>query len=107
MYRLSGDLNPLHVDPKESSRGGFKVPILHGLCTYGITAKTVFEKYFPDDISRLSMFNARFTGHVFPGETLKVCLWFRGNNIIVRTTVQERNTVVLTGVCMLKPVAKL
>lgn len=45
LYRLNGDLNPLHVDPQMSEMGGFKVPILHGLCTYGITARAVYEKY--------------------------------------------------------------
>lgn len=45
LYRLNGDLNPLHVDPAMSEMGGFKVPILHGLCTYGITARAVYEKY--------------------------------------------------------------
>jgi len=45
LYRLNGHLNPLHVDPDMSIHGGFKVPILHGLCFYGITAKAVFDKY--------------------------------------------------------------
>lgn len=72
LYRLSGDYNPLHVDPEMSAMGGFKVPILHGLCTYGITAKAVYEKYHSEDPTLLKKINARFTGHVFPGETLIV-----------------------------------
>ena len=48
-YRLNGDYNPLHVDPDMSAVGGFKTPILHGLCTYGISAKAVYEKYHKDD----------------------------------------------------------
>ena len=48
-YRLNGDKNPLHVDPEMSKMGGFQVPILHGLCFYGITAKAVYEKFHQQD----------------------------------------------------------
>ena len=53
LYRLSGDRNPLHIDPNMSAMGGFDVPILHGLCTYGITARALHQTYFKDDASEL------------------------------------------------------
>lgn len=62
LYRLSGDYNPLHIDPQMSAMGGFEVPILHGLCTYGIAGKHIFQKY-----GDYSSIKARFAGHVFPG----------------------------------------
>ena len=49
IYRLCGDRNPLHVDPQMSEMGGFKVPILHGLCSFGITARAVYEKFHKED----------------------------------------------------------
>jgi len=59
--------------------GGFEKPILHGLCTYGISARLIYEKFAKPDPSRIKMINARFTSHVFPGETLIVESYKEGN----------------------------
>ena len=106
-YRLCGDRNPLHVDPQMSEMGGFKTPILHGLCTYGITAKAVFEKYHKEDPSLLKSISGRFTSHVFPGETLITSMWKSGNNITFSTKTKERGLEVLKGSCTLKDGAKM
>ncbi|EPQ32092.1 uncharacterized protein PFL1_00289 [Pseudozyma flocculosa PF-1] len=90
LYRLSGDYNPLHVDPSFAAVGGFDKPILHGLCSFGISGKHIFRAYGPyKDIK------VRFTGHVFPGETLETSMWKEGNKVIFTTRVVERNTQAL------------
>jgi len=107
IYRLSGDYNPLHVDPQMSSMGGFETPILHGLCTYGITARAVFETYFPKDTTALQSISGRFTSHVFPGETLVVSMWKNGYVVTFSTKTKERGKVVCKGSAIIKTDSKL
>lgn len=87
--------------------GGFKVPILHGLCSYGVTARAIYEQYHKEDAGLLKQISARFTSHVFPGETLVVEMWKDGNKIVFNTKTKERGKVVLVGFCHLKDQAKM
>jgi acyl dehydratase len=75
LYRLSGDWNPLHADPEFAARAGFARPVLHGLCTYGATLKTVVDTLLDGDVSRVRAYRTRFAGVVYPGETLRVRMW--------------------------------
>ena len=70
---------------------------LHGLCTYGIVCKAVVEAALEGEPSRMSGFTARFTGHVFPGETLLTSIWAEGDRHIVSTSVEGRGTTVLSN----------
>ncbi|MFI6348748.1 MaoC/PaaZ C-terminal domain-containing protein [Streptomyces sp. NPDC050560] len=97
LYRLSGDLNPLHADPEAARGAGFERPILHGLCTYGMVLKGCLDgaPETPDGAhARVVAYRARFTGVVFPGETLRVSVWADGH---VRARVPERGDEVLVG----------
>lgn len=77
LYRLNGDMNPLHVDPNAASKAGFSRPILHGLCTYGIVAVAVMRS-IGCNASAIRSFSARFTAPVYPGETIKTETWKLG-----------------------------
>ncbi|TAL04157.1 MAG: 3-alpha,7-alpha,12-alpha-trihydroxy-5-beta-cholest-24-enoyl-CoA hydratase [Rhodospirillaceae bacterium] len=96
LYRLSGDLNPLHVDPAFARKVGFPRPILHGLCTYGITCRAVLQAVADLDASRLKAHAARFSAPVFPGETIVTHIWKDGDTISFTASVRERpGTVVI------------
>jgi acyl dehydratase len=75
LYRLSGDLNPLHVDPEAARRGGWGRPILHGLCTYGYAGRALLRHACGGDARKFVSFAARFAGVVYPGDTLTTHGW--------------------------------
>jgi len=97
IYRLSGDRNPLHADPAAAARGGFKTPILHGLCTYGIAGRAIITACCEEDPSRLKGLQVRFSSPVFPGETVRTEMWPDGSSVSFRARVLERDVVVLNN----------
>jgi acyl dehydratase len=96
IYRLSGDLNPLHVDPKVASAGGFARPILHGLCTFGVVGRALIEGACGFDPTCLRTMRARFTSPVYPGEVVRTDIWV-GETVSFRATVVGRDAVVLNN----------
>jgi acyl dehydratase len=97
LYRLSGDKNPLHVDPAMAALGGFDQPILHGLCSYGIVCKAVVDHALDGDPTVVTGYDARFAGVLFPGETIVTSLWHDGDRIVVDARCKERGTPVITN----------
>ena len=102
IYRLSGDRNPLHSDPKIAKLAGFPRPILHGLCSYGTACRGVLTTVAGHDPARIKCFDVRFSAPVFPGETIVTELWQDGEVVSFRSKVKERDVVVLNnGKCLL------
>lgn len=98
LYRLSGDKNPLHIDPQMAKFGGFDVPILHGLCSFGILGRAVIEAYCDDDPTRFKSIQVRFTKPVFPGETIVSQLWkVSDKEVVCKARVKERDLDVITN----------
>ncbi|KAJ7535886.1 hypothetical protein O6H91_12G049400 [Diphasiastrum complanatum] len=75
LYRLSGDMNPLHSDPEFALEAGFERPILHGLCTLGFAVRAVIRCCADGDSSKVQSIQCRFVHHVFPGEILVTEMW--------------------------------
>jgi acyl dehydratase len=103
IYRLNGDRNPLHSDPDVAKRAGFDRPILHGLCTYGITCRAVLQAITGFDPDQIYSHQARFSAPVFPGDTITVDLWKDGKEISFEARVKARNaTVIKNGLTVLR-----
>lgn len=95
IYRLSGDRNPLHIDPSFAKMAGFDRPILHGLCSFGIVGRAVLQEYAGNDPSKFVSFSARFSGVVYPGDTITTDMWDEGNGkILVSARTQEGRPVI-------------
>ena len=99
LYRLCGDRNPLHSDPGFAAAAGFPRPILHGLCTYGMTCKALVDHVLEGDATRVGSYGARFAGIVFPGETIRLSAWRDGAGYVgVVTAPSRENVTVLSDV---------
>lgn len=97
LYRLSGDLNPLHISPQIASLGGFDRPILHGLCTYGYAGRAILARACGGDPARFRSLAARFSGVVYPGDNLTTRGWRREAGTYVVNVTKDDGTVVLSN----------
>jgi acyl dehydratase len=97
LYRLTGDRNPLHIDPAFAAMGGFDTPILHGLCTYGIVCRAVVDGLLGGDVTAVADYGARFAGVVFPGETIVTSMWRDGDQVLINAVAKERGKPVITN----------
>jgi len=97
IYRLSGDRNPLHIDPNFAKMAGFDRPILHGLCSFGHVARAVIQKFCGGDPDRLKELEVRFSGPVFPGETLITEMWRESDTRIILQAKTQRGEVCLSS----------
>jgi acyl dehydratase len=99
LYRLSGDRNPLHVDPQFAARGGFARPILHGLCTYGVTGRALLQVLCDGDPARFRGMSGRFSAPVLPGDSLAISIWAEpdGQTALFRAAKEDGTVVIDRG----------
>ncbi len=95
IYRLSGDVNALHVDPAFARAAGYPRPILHGLATFGIAGHALLKAVCGYDPARLTGMAGRFSAPVFPGETIRAEIWRDGSAVSFRARVVERDVVAI------------
>jgi acyl dehydratase len=97
IYRLSGDLNPLHADPAVAKAAGFPRPIMHGLGSFGVAGHAVLKTMCGYDPQKLLSFAGRFSAPVFPGETLRTEMWSDGDVVSFRSRVRERDVIAVNN----------
>ena len=98
LYRLSGDRNPLHIDPDFAKMAGFDRPILHGLCTFGQVGRAVLHACCGGDPARLKDFEVRFSGVVYPGETIVTDIWRESpTRVLIQARTAERSEAVISN----------
>ncbi len=96
IYRLSGDWNPLHIDPDIATAAGFPRPILHGLATKGLATFAVLSQFCDLDPTRLKTMSLRFSRPVLPGDAMRFEFWDEGGGTLrFRATVPARDQIVL------------
>lgn len=94
-YRLSGDRNPLHIDPETARRAGFDRPVLHGLSTIGLASRALILALCANDAARLTAISARFITPVYPGDVINTEIWQDHANLAFRCHVAETGNIVL------------
>ncbi|HET7688381.1 MAG TPA: MaoC family dehydratase, partial [Candidatus Macondimonas sp.] len=104
LYRLSGDPNPIHIDPNFAKMSGYPKPFLHGLCTYGFVGRAILHTLCGSDPARFSSFEARFADQVYPGDDIVTKLWVIEPGVaIVQAETQKGNVVLSKSKCTFKP----
>jgi NAD(P)-dependent dehydrogenase (short-subunit alcohol dehydrogenase family)/acyl dehydratase/putative sterol carrier protein len=91
LYRLSGDIFYLHVDPDFARMAGFDQPIMHGLCTHGFACRALIASLVPDQPERVRRLACRFSKTLYPGVPIKTLIWKTADGKAVWRTVNAEN----------------
>ena len=97
VYRLSGDVNPLHAEPAFARAGGYPQPILHGLATFGVAGHALLKSLCGYDPARLTAMSGRFSAPIFPGETIRTEIWRDGGIASFRARVVARDVIAINN----------
>ncbi len=90
LYRLSGDVFALHVDQEFAKMAGFEKPIMHGLCTYGYSCRSLINSLTPGEPEKVRRLKCRFSRPLYPGDPIKIQIWKTDDNHAVWKTVNVK-----------------
>lgn len=95
LYRLTGDRNPIHIDPNFAKFGGFEKPFLHGLCTYGFAGRAALSALCGGNPERFKSMSGRFSDQVYMGDSIISKIWEEGNGTAVMQVETQKGNIVL------------
>lgn len=96
LYRLSGDLFDLHVDPEFAKLAGFEMPIMHGLCTHGYACRALVDNLMPGKPENLKRMKCRFSKPLYPGIPIKTLIWkIEPGKAVWKTVNAQTNDIVI------------
>ena len=95
LYRLTGDRNPIHIDPNFAKFGGFDKPFLHGLCTYGFAGRAVLQSLCGGDPAKFTSMTGRFSDQVYMGDNIICKIWKVSAGQAVMLVETQKGNVVL------------
>ena len=96
LYRLSGDIFSLHVDPEFARASGFEKPIMHGLCTHGFACRALIDKLIPGEPEKARRMACRFSKALYPGMPIQTRIWKTGDGrALWRTVNSETGDIVI------------
>jgi acyl dehydratase len=102
IYRLSGDINPLHIDPDFAKAAGFDKPFIHGLCTYGFVGRAILNSACEKDPEKFGYFKARFAERVYPGDEITTKLWKLEDGSFYVEASTDKGTAISNGLFRLR-----
>lgn len=93
----SGDHNPIHLDEAVARQAGLPGTILHGLCTMALAQRDLIETVCGGDPRRLRSLAVRWAKPVLPGETLRLEIWQKDDEIAFVTRNEKGEAVITNG----------
>lgn len=96
LYRLSGDPNPIHIDPDFAKMSGFEKPFLHGLCSYGFGCRAIINTLCNNDPDKFKSMEVRFADQVYMGDKLITKIWETGDGEALMQTENQDGKIILS-----------
>ena len=104
LYRLSGDVFSLHVDPEFAKMSGFEKPIMHGLCTHGFACRALVDCLIPNEPEKARRMACRFSKTLYPGVPIKTLIWkTEEGKALWRVVNRENEEIVIDNPSLVSP----